>query len=87
MKVFGIEREPVAAAMVARLAGYLVAMLVVVGVVTSEQETALLEIIGVLAPGAALLLDLVLGWLVRMQVTPSADPRDNEGRRLVPEQE
>lgn len=78
-----VRREPLAAAMIVRIAGYLLAILVVVGIVTAEQQSALLDLVSVLAPGAALLLDLILGWMARARVTPLADPRTAEGRPAV----
>lgn len=78
-----LQREPVLAAMIVRIVGYLVAILVVVGVVSAEQETALLDAAAILAPGAALLLDAILGLLTRNLVTPVADPRNDAGVALV----
>ena len=81
MKTF-LTNEPVMAATIARVAGYIVAILVVVGVVNAEQETALLSAIGTLAPVAALLLDAVLAWFARSKVTPVANPHDDDGNQL-----
>jgi hypothetical protein len=77
------EREPLAAAMIVRIVGYLVAILVVVGAVTAEQQTALLDLATILAPAAALLLDLIAGLMARARVTPMADPRTEDGRAAV----
>ena len=84
MKTF-LTNEPVMAATIARVAGYIVAILVVVGVVTAEQETALLSAIGTIAPVAALLLDAVLAWFARSKVTPVANPFDDDGNPLTPD--
>ena len=45
---------------------------------TDEQQKALIGLAGVLAPIAAAV------W-ARSQVTPVADPRDDDGTRLTPE--
>jgi hypothetical protein len=84
MKTF-LTNEPVLATTIARVAGYLVAILVVAGVVTAEQETALLNAIGTIAPVAALLLDAVLAWFARSKVTPVANPFDDDGNPLTPD--
>ena len=81
MKTF-LTNEPVLATTIARVAGYLVAILVVVGVVNADQEVALLNGIAAVAPVAALLLDALLAWFARSKVTPVANPHDDDGNSL-----
>lgn len=78
-----IEREPVAAATIISIAGYLLAILLTVGVIGGDANTALMDAIRTLAPGAAVVLNLALTWLARARVTPLADPRMADGRPAV----
>ena len=80
------EREPVmtAGAIVGAVMAVMAA-LVMLGVVNldpeqlSAIETALLALLTLFLPIAG-------AWAARQQVTPMSDPRDDEGRRLVPEE-
>ena len=76
-----MEREPLLtkASWVA-LVTAVIAVAVAFGLpLTDEQQKALIALAGVLAPLAAAV------W-ARGQVTPVADPRDDDGNRLTPEE-
>jgi len=83
MKNIKLTREPVLEGTILSVVGYLVAILVVAGVVGSETETALLNVAAALAPAAAVLLNLALGLIARRQVTPMASPRTMEGEEAM----
>ena len=73
-----IEREPV---VTANTIVALVSALLVLGVsfgapVSEEQRTAIIAVVVIIAP-------FVAAWWARQRVTPVADPRDNQGHRLV----
>lgn len=44
---------------------------------TSEQQEAIITLV-------AMVLPLLLAWFARMQVTPTANPKTDEGEQLVP---
>ena len=76
-----MEREPLLtkASWVA-LVTAVIAVAVAFGLpLTDEQQKALIALAGVLSPVAAAV------W-ARGQVTPVADPRDDDGNRLTPEE-
>ena len=54
-------------------------------VLTPEQATAWGEFIRLLVPFLFAAAPLLIGWRVRSRVTPVSRPRDNLGRRLLPE--
>lgn len=73
------NREPlITGAIVVSLVAAAVQLLVAFGIpVTPDQTQAIMGFVTILAP-------LVVAWIVRGKVTPTADPRNNDGDKLVP---
>jgi len=75
------DSEPVLTAAVKAFVASVIATAVALGVpVDDELRSALLALIGT----GGTLLGILLAWRARARVTPLADPRDGDGRPLVP---
>lgn len=72
------RREPlITAATITALVTAVIALLVAFGVpMSDDQQAAILGLVAVLAP-------VVVGLLARAKVTPTADPRTDDGEPLV----
>jgi len=73
------DSEPVLTAAVKAFVASVIAIAVALGVpIDDELRSALLALIGT----GGTLLGILLAWRARARVTPLADPRDDDGRRL-----
>lgn len=74
-----MNREPLlTTAGIAAIVSAIVALLVAFGLDLSEGQTAaILGVVSVLAP-------LIVGLLARRKVTPTSDPKTDDGAPLVP---
>lgn len=75
-----MTREPlVTVASISATVAAVIALVVAFGVdLTQDQTSAILGVVGVLAP-------LLVALATHGKVTPVADPKDDTGRALVPE--
>jgi hypothetical protein len=77
-----IAHEPVATGDILKIVAWLVATLLSVGALTAADADQVNAFAAVLAPAAALLINAAVAWWQRSQVTPMADPRDDDGNPL-----
>ncbi len=77
-----IAREPVAAGDILKVAAWLLAGMVMAGMVSSGQEAEISALAATIAPVMAMIVNVALAVWQRRLVTPLADPRDDDGNRL-----
>lgn len=65
-----VKREPVVAGDVVKVAVWLLMVLVTLGVVTNEEAAQVRELVVVLAPGAAVVVQMLIAYAQRQGVTP-----------------
>lgn len=79
-----LSREPIATSQLITIATWLIAFAVQVGWVTNEQSDQTLVVFKQIAPVLAIVITAMVTYWQRQQVTPVKDPRDVDGKPLLP---
>lgn len=79
------QREPVLTRQIVSMATWIATVLVLVGILGNEEADQVVRYITMIAPVAAVVMQLFMTLNGRSKVTPIDDPRDNEGRPLTPD--
>lgn len=79
-----LDREPIATSQLITIVAWLIAMAVQAGIVTDAQSSQIMAVFQQIAPVLAILITAMVTYWQRQQVTPVTDPRDGDGRPLLP---
>lgn len=74
--------EPVVAGDIVKIVAWLVSLLIAVGALTAGDGDEVNEVSAAIAPIVAMGINAAVAYWQRAQVTPLADPRDNDGNPL-----